>query len=144
MNGMHVHFLDPFQDLRSPVHALDARVKLVLALAFILTVSLSPIGAWPLYMLLFALSVSVILLSNLGVAYVLRRAIVAVPFALAALPRERTGGCKLEMRMGINLGDVVIDGEDIQGDGVNVAARLEGAADPGGVCFSTYKMPPAM
>lgn len=88
---MHVHFLDPFQDLRSPVHALDARVKLILALGFILTVSLTPIGAWPVYVLLFAVSVSVILLSNLGLANVLRRAIVAVPFALAAAPLLFTG-----------------------------------------------------
>jgi adenylate cyclase len=39
-------------------------------------------------------------------------------------------------RMGINLGDVVIDGNDILGDGVNVAARLEGLAEPGGICIS--------
>lgn len=39
-------------------------------------------------------------------------------------------------RIGINLGDIVIDGEDILGDGVNVAARLEGLATPGGICIS--------
>ena len=43
---------------------------------------------------------------------------------------------RLEFRVGVNLGDVVIDGDDIQGDGVNLAARLEGLADPGGVCIS--------
>ena len=43
---------------------------------------------------------------------------------------------RIELRIGINLGDVVIDGDDIQGDGVNVAARLEGMAAPGGVCVS--------
>jgi len=42
----------------------------------------------------------------------------------------------LEFRVGVNLGDVVIDGDDIHGDGVNLAARLEGLADPGGVCIS--------
>lgn len=45
-------------------------------------------------------------------------------------------GERIEFRVGINLGDVVIDGDDIQGDGVNVAARLEGLAQPGGVCIS--------
>jgi adenylate cyclase len=40
------------------------------------------------------------------------------------------------LRVGVNLGDVVIDGLDIQGDGVNVAARLEAMADPGGICIS--------
>jgi adenylate cyclase len=39
-------------------------------------------------------------------------------------------------RVGVNLGDVVIDGQDIQGDGVNVAARLESLSDPGGMCIS--------
>ncbi len=50
----------------------------------------------------------------------------------ADIPEER----RIEFRVGINLGDVVIDGDDIQGDGVNVAARLEGLAEPGGICVS--------
>jgi class 3 adenylate cyclase len=40
------------------------------------------------------------------------------------------------LRVGINLGDVVVDGSDIYGDGVNIAARLEGIAEPGTVCIS--------
>ena len=43
---------------------------------------------------------------------------------------------RIEFRVGINLGDVVIDGDDIHGDGVNIAARLEGLSEPGGVCLS--------
>ena len=43
---------------------------------------------------------------------------------------------RIKFRVGINLGDVVIDGDDIQGDGVNVAARLEGLAEPGGLAVS--------
>lgn len=42
----------------------------------------------------------------------------------------------LDFRMGINLGDIVDDGEDIHGEGVNIAARMEGLADPGGICIS--------
>ena len=49
-----------------------------------------------------------------------------------ALPDDR----KVQFRIGINLGEVIIDREDIYGDGVNVAARLEGIADPGGICIS--------
>jgi adenylate cyclase len=50
---------------------------------------------------------------------------------------EQNGGTdedqRIEFRIGINVGDVVIDGHDIHGDGVNVAARLEGLAEPGGI-----------
>jgi TolB-like protein len=41
-----------------------------------------------------------------------------------------------EWRVGIHLGDILIEGEDILGDGVNLAARLEGIAEPGGICIS--------
>jgi adenylate cyclase len=43
---------------------------------------------------------------------------------------------KIKLRIGINLGDVIIDGDDIYGDGVNVAARLEAVAEPGGIAIS--------
>jgi TolB-like protein/Tfp pilus assembly protein PilF len=48
------------------------------------------------------------------------------------LPPER----RMEFRIGINLGDVIVEGERIYGDGVNIAARLEGLADAGGICIS--------
>jgi adenylate cyclase len=50
----------------------------------------------------------------------------------AEVPEDRC----IQYRIGINLGDIVIDGDDILGDGVNVAARLEGLAEAGGVCIS--------
>jgi TolB-like protein/class 3 adenylate cyclase len=50
----------------------------------------------------------------------------------AAIPRAQ----RIELRMGINLGDIIKDGRDIYGDGVNIAARLEGLAEPGGICVS--------
>jgi adenylate cyclase len=43
---------------------------------------------------------------------------------------------RIEFRVGINLGDIIIDNDDIFGDGVNIAARLEGIAEPGGICIS--------
>jgi len=46
------------------------------------------------------------------------------------------GDSWLQFRIGINLGDVIVEGDDIHGDGVNIAARLEGLAEPGGICLS--------
>jgi adenylate cyclase len=50
----------------------------------------------------------------------------------ADVPRE----LRIEFRIGIHIGDIIIDDNDIFGDGVNIAARLEGIAEPGGVCIS--------
>jgi adenylate cyclase len=54
--------------------------------------------------------------------------------------KERNAGVpedkQITLRIGVNLGDVIIEGDDIYGDGVNVAARLEGLAAPGGICIS--------
>lgn len=50
----------------------------------------------------------------------------------ADIPEDR----QLILRIGINVGDIVANGDDLLGDGVNVAARLEGLADPGGICLS--------
>ena len=52
--------------------------------------------------------------------------------ASGAGPPER----RIQFRVGINVGDVLADGEDILGDSVNIAARLEGIAEPGGICLS--------
>ncbi len=43
---------------------------------------------------------------------------------------------RITYRIGINIGDIIVDGEDIYGDGVNVAARMEGLAEPGGICMT--------
>jgi TolB-like protein/class 3 adenylate cyclase len=61
--------------------------------------------------------------------------------AVQALMAQRNEGVPADrqmlFRMGINLGDILIEGNDILGDGVNVAARLEGIAEPGGICISS-------
>src|SRR5437667_2863596 len=50
----------------------------------------------------------------------------------AEVPEDK----RISFRIGINLGDVIIDGDDIYGDGVNIAARLEALAEPGGICVA--------
>jgi class 3 adenylate cyclase/pimeloyl-ACP methyl ester carboxylesterase len=56
--------------------------------------------------------------------------------AMAERERERAADSRIVYRIGINLGDIVFDGGDVFGDGVNVAARLQGLSEPGGVCIS--------
>jgi adenylate cyclase len=51
----------------------------------------------------------------------------------ADVPAER----QLVYRIGINIGDIIVEGDDIYGDGVNIAARLEGLSEPGGICVSS-------
>jgi adenylate cyclase len=55
----------------------------------------------------------------------------------AAAPDQGASQPVIVLRIGINLGDVIIEGDDIYGDGVNIAARLEPLAEPGGVCVSS-------
>jgi len=59
-----------------------------------------------------------------------------VQLAIANCENESVENQQITYRIGINLGDIIIHGEDIFGDGVNIAARLEGLAKPGGVCIS--------
>ena len=61
-------------------------MKFILTVAFILTCALTPLGAWPVFILLFSVILAVEILSDLGVRYVLKRSLLALPFVLAALP----------------------------------------------------------
>jgi adenylate cyclase len=60
----------------------------------------------------------------------------AVAIQRGIADQAQSGHNAITLRIGVNLGDVIIDGDDIYGDGVNVAARLEALAEPGGVCVS--------
>jgi len=61
---------------------------------------------------------------------------VAIQAALKAENAEIPPEGRMQFRIGVNLGDVMVEGEQIYGDGVNVAARLESLAEPGGICLS--------
>lgn len=61
---------------------------------------------------------------------------VGVQRAMVAHNTCESGDRQIEFRVGINVGDIIVEGEDILGDGVNIAARMEGLAEPGGICIS--------
>jgi class 3 adenylate cyclase len=60
----------------------------------------------------------------------------AIQRGMAERNAEVTKERRIDLRIGVHLGDVIVEGEDIYGDGVNVAARLEGLSEPGGICIS--------
>jgi adenylate cyclase len=64
------------------------------------------------------------------------RCAIAVQDGMTERNRDIPADRRIEYRVGINVGDVVADGDDLLGDGVNIAARLEALADAGGVCIS--------
>jgi adenylate cyclase len=61
----------------------------------------------------------------------------AVSVQRSGVPAPDHRAAAIVLRIGINLGDVIMEGEDIYGDGVNIAARLEPLAEPGGICISS-------
>ncbi|MGA9397441.1 MAG: energy-coupling factor transporter transmembrane component T, partial [Anaerolineaceae bacterium] len=83
---MHLHIIDHYQKMKSPIHSLDGRAKLVFIVAIILSCTLLPTSAWPAYILLFSILVALILLSDLNLAYVMKRSLLVLPFLLTAFP----------------------------------------------------------
>jgi TolB-like protein/Flp pilus assembly protein TadD len=61
---------------------------------------------------------------------------VAIQAGLAERNDDTPEDRRIELRIGVHLGDIIVEGADIYGEGVNVAARLEGLAEPGGICLS--------
>jgi class 3 adenylate cyclase len=64
------------------------------------------------------------------------RCAVEIQSRVADLADETPGASQIRLRIGINLGDVVVDGDDLLGDSVNVASRIEQLAEPGSICVS--------
>jgi cobalt/nickel transport system permease protein len=81
----HIQVLDVHQEGDSPVHRSDARVKLALTLAFLVAVTALPAGAWLSYLLVLSAIGLVLGISRISPVLVLKRSLVAIPFAMAAL-----------------------------------------------------------
>ena len=82
---MHINVLDQFHSGDSPIHRLDSRVKLLGALGFILAAALTPDGAWLAFAALALLWLALVLMADVPPGLVLRRGLVALPFAAAAV-----------------------------------------------------------
>src|SRR5438046_177833 len=76
------------------------------------------------------------MLLEFGSADAALRCAIDVQRAMQADNQSKPSDQRIEFRIGINLGDIIVDGNDIAGDGVNVASRLEPFAVPGGICVS--------
>lgn len=81
----HIHVLDQYQEGNSLVHRLDPRVKLVLTLAFIVAITALPHGAWLSLLLLLLATGTMIVVSRIRPLLILKRTMIAIPFALTAL-----------------------------------------------------------
>jgi adenylate cyclase len=75
-------------------------------------------------------------LIEFGSADAALRCAVEIQRAMAVRNSTATPDERLEFRIGINLGDIIVDGDGVAGDSVNIASRLEAMAEPGGICVS--------
>jgi cobalt/nickel transport system permease protein len=82
---MHFHIVDVYEDTGSLLHHVDARVKVVVTITLILLIGLTPMGAFGAYVGFFALMMAGALLARVDPLMVVRRSLVALPFALAAV-----------------------------------------------------------
>ncbi len=109
---MHIHLHDQYYEAQTPIHGLDARVKVILTLLFILTVSLTPFGAFGAYIALYGLIMVVALFAHIEPAYLLKRSVVALPFALAAITLPFTVPGQTLLTLPI-LGGVTVSAEGV-------------------------------
>jgi len=82
---MHFHVVDAYQETGSLLHCADARVKVIVTFVLILLIALTPMGAFGAYVGFFALVMAGVLLARVDPLTVLRRSLVALPFAGAAI-----------------------------------------------------------
>jgi adenylate cyclase len=76
------------------------------------------------------------LVADFASAFDAAQCAVAVQDAMTKENADRAPGVQMRFRIGIHVGDIIVQGDNLFGDAVNVAARLEGLAEPGGVCVS--------
>ncbi len=85
-----------YEPNRSFIQQLDARVKVIFTLALVIALNMTPQGAWSAYILFLTVTLSLAIYSRLGAGFVLKRALLAVPFGLAAIPLIFIGPAPLQ------------------------------------------------
>jgi cobalt/nickel transport system permease protein len=89
---MHINLADQYRRRDSPIHRLDPRTKILIALLFILAVGLTPAGAFVAYGSLYFFLLLGVLLAQIELPYIIKRSFIAIPFALAAVTLPFTVG----------------------------------------------------
>jgi cobalt/nickel transport system permease protein len=84
--GAHLHLIDHYLRIKSPIHCLDGRLKLIFSLALILCTSWLPAGSWAAYTFLLSILLALMIVADIDLLYLLRRSALFLPFFLAALP----------------------------------------------------------
>ena len=82
----NINSLDLYIKKSSVVHLLDSRIKLLVTIGFIVTTALLPVGSWAAFILLVDIVISVTMVTDISVLYVIKRSLFVLPFVLAALP----------------------------------------------------------
>lgn len=77
---------DLFLQNTNPIQVLDARVKIIFTIAFILVLNLTPNNTWPVYIFLLTFTLSLALISRMGIGFLLKRSLLALPFVIAVIP----------------------------------------------------------
>lgn len=110
--GTHFHLVDHYQKLQSPIHSMDGRVKLIFTLTFILCCSLLPSGAWSAYIILLSILIALTWVADIGLGYVFKRSLLALPFILAAFPLlfKSSGPPLLSFSMGSHTISIYLEG----------------------------------
>lgn len=91
---MSLAFLDPYRDIGSPIHRLDARVKVVFALGLIVIINATPVSAWPAHLIYLLTVLALVFGGRIALKALLSRSMLALPFVLMAsigLPFVREG-----------------------------------------------------
>lgn len=110
----NINSLDPYIKKSSVFHLLDSRIKLLITIGFIVTTALLPVGSWAAFILLVAIVISVTMVTDIGVVYVIKRSLFVLPFVLAAVPLLFTVPGTVLFSMTINASHINVTAQGVE------------------------------